>query len=83
MKSIESILVTQQYDFTNKVPKTPTQSTAEPSSKPAAAAPSSTASGEQQQPAQEAKDKKEKKKKPANEGFIDRFVLFKCFILFI
>lgn len=68
------LLVKQQYDFTNKVPKAPTQATAQPEKtveapKPvaeAAAAAAAAPTNDQQ----EAKDKKEKKKKPAKEGCI-------------
>jgi len=54
--------VKQEYDFTNKVPKVPTQS-AKPVEVPQPTTEAAVASGDQQ----EAKDKKDKKKKPAKE----------------
>ena len=60
---VSCLLVTQQYDFANKVPKTPQES-----SKPAAVAPAAataTATGGKEA---EGKDKKDKKNKGPKEG---------------
>ncbi len=60
-------VVSQQFDFSNKVPKAPSVQSTKPVEVPQAAAAATTttavANGEQ-----EGKDKKEKKKKPAQEG---------------
>ncbi|CAF5005311.1 unnamed protein product, partial [Rotaria socialis] len=64
--------VKQQYDFTNKVPKAPIQSVAQPEKpveapKPVVEAAAAAAAAAPSNDQQEAKDKKEKKKKPAKE----------------